>query len=151
MAGRRFRVLVVDDFKQWRRWVISTLQKEFAFDIVGQASDGLEAVEKAQQLQPDLIVLDIGLPSQNGIEAARQIGQLGVRSRVLFASENRSWDLVAQALATGALGYLVKSDGAAELLPACMTVIQNGKYISSSLFTEISGSTTNLPMSPLNA
>ena len=70
--------------------------------LVGEVSDGLEAVQKAEKLQPDLIVLDIGLPTFNGIEAARRIQELSPKSRILFLSENRSWDIVEQALRTGA-------------------------------------------------
>ena len=67
------RVLVVEDFERWRRFYCSALQKRPQFEIVGEASDGMEAVFQAQQLQPDLILLDIGLPKLNGIEAACQI------------------------------------------------------------------------------
>ena len=65
------KVLVVDDFEPFRRFVYSTLVKKQEFEIVGEASDGAEAVRPAEELQPDLILLDIGLPVLNGIQAAR--------------------------------------------------------------------------------
>ena len=76
MATSTIRVLVVDDYEPWRRFVCSTLQKRPELQVVGEVSDGLEAVQQAEQLQPDLIVLDIGLPTMNGIEAARRIREV---------------------------------------------------------------------------
>lgn len=133
MRGQCFRILVVDDYKPWRCFATSTLQKRKGLLIVGEATDGLEAVEKAQQLHPDLILLDIGLPKLNGIQAARQIRELAPKSKILFASENRSWDIVEEALRTGALGYLVKSDGGNELLPAAEAAFEGRQFVSASL------------------
>jgi len=84
------RVLVVDDHEPWRRFVTTSLQSDGNFVVLGEASDGLEAVQMVKQLQPDLVLLDIGLPRLNGIEAARQIAQLSPQSKILFVSENRS-------------------------------------------------------------
>jgi len=135
MAVRRqsFRILVVDDYEPWRRFASSTLQKRPGSLIVGEACDGLEAVEKAQQLCPDLILLDVGLPKLNGIQAARQIRELAPKSRILFASEDRSCDIAEAALGTGALGYLVKSDAGNELLPATEAVAQGKQFVSACL------------------
>lgn len=108
--------------------------------VIGEASDGLEAVRLAEQLQPDLMLLDLGLPSINGIEVARRIRHLAPNSKVLFLSENRSGDIVAEALRTGALGYVVKSHAVRELLPAVEAVLQGRQFVSASLgdidFTE---------------
>jgi CheY-like chemotaxis protein len=101
--------------------------------LVGEASDGLEAVQKAEKLQPDLILLDIGLPTLNGIEAARRIRKVSPTSKILFASENRSVDVAEEALSTGADGYVVKSAAASELLPAVEAVLQGKKFVSASL------------------
>lgn len=76
-------------------------------------SDGLEAVQQAERLQPDIILLDIGLPTLNGIEAARRIREVSPTSKILFVSENRSPDIAEEALSTGAGGYVVKSDAEA--------------------------------------
>src|SRR5262249_47733885 len=83
--------------------------------------------------QPDLIVLDIGLPTSNGIEVARRIRDVSPRSRILFVSENRSPDIVEAALSTGAAGYVVKSNAGSELLQAVNTVLEGGWFVSSSL------------------
>ena len=101
--------------------------------FVGEVSDGLEAVQQAQQLQPDLILLDIGLPTLNGIEAARQIRQVSPKSKILCISENRSPDIVEEALGTGARGYVVKWDAGSELLPAVKAVLQGKPFVSASL------------------
>jgi len=127
------RVLTVDDYAPWRRFVSSTLQKQPELQVIGEVSDGLEAVRKAEELQPDLILLDIGLPTLNGIEAARRIRQLSPKPRILFASENRCPAIAREALGTGAGGYVVKSDAATQLLPAVNAVLEGKRFVSASL------------------
>jgi len=124
---------VVDDYEPWRRVVSTTLQKQATLQVIGEAVDGLEAVQKAQQLQPDLSLLDIGLPTLNGIEAARRIQELSPKSKILFLSENRSCDIAEEALRTGAGGYVVKSDAEGELLPAVNAVLGGKRFVSASL------------------
>jgi len=127
------RVLVVDDYKTWRNFLSTALQKEPHLEVVEQVSDGLEAVRQAQELQPDLILLDVGLPKLNGIEAARQIRNLSPASKILFVSENRSPDIIKEVFTTGAGGYVVKSDAGTELLPAVGAVLQGKRFVSRSL------------------
>jgi DNA-binding NarL/FixJ family response regulator len=126
------RVLVVDDTPPWRRTISSIIQKEHGLQVVGEAGDGFEAIQKAQELRPDLILLDIGLPSLNGIEAARRIRERCPNSKVLFLSAQRDWDIVEEALRAGAVGYVVKSDAASELLPAVRAVLQGKQFVSAS-------------------
>lgn len=128
---KKVRVLVVDDYERWRRFAASTLQKTLELEIVGESADGLLAVERAAALQPDLILLDIGLPSQNGIEAALRIRELSPESKIIFVSENRSIEIAREAARAGARGYVVKSNAASELLPAVAAVLE-GRYFSSS-------------------
>jgi DNA-binding NarL/FixJ family response regulator len=127
------RVLVVDDYKSWQDFVCSMIEGEQGFQIVGRASDGLEAVQKASELQPDLILLDIGLPSLNGIEAALRIRQCAPKSRILFVSENRDTDVADAAIAAGAVGNVLKSHAAKELLPVLnalrWSLAQNKPYL----------------------
>jgi len=101
--------------------------------VIGEVSDGLEAVYKAERLKPDLIVLDIGLPSQNGIEAARQIRELSPNSKILFLSQESSADLVEEGLRSGALGYVVKPRAGTELLAAVEAVSQGRQFVSRGL------------------
>ncbi len=127
------RVLVVDDYEPWRRFFSSTLQKERELQVIGEASDGLEAVQKAEELQPDLILLDIGLPTLNGIDAARRIRAVSPASKILFVSENRSVGVAEEALKGGAGGYILKSDAAGELLPALKAVLDGERFVGTSL------------------
>src|SRR5215831_5637757 len=133
MMPKSIRVLVVDDYKPWRRFVCSTLDKRPDLQTICEVSDGLEAVQKAQELQPDLILLDIGLPKLNGIEAARQIRELSPDSKILFVSENRSPDVAAGALSAGGGGYVIKSDAGRDLLRAVHAVLRDEQFVSASL------------------
>jgi CheY-like chemotaxis protein len=113
------------------------------WQIIAEVSDGSEAIQKAEELNPDLILLDIGLPKLNGIEAARQIRQFSPNSRIVFLSQNNDSDIVRAALSTGALGYVHKTDAQSELLPAVDAVLRGKQFVSSSLkgyeFTDTSG------------
>jgi CheY-like chemotaxis protein len=124
---------VVDDHEIWRGFLSTALQKQPELKVIGEVSDGLGAIEKAKELKPDLILLDIGLPSLNGIEAARRIHEVSPTSKILFVSENRSFDIVEKALNTGAGGYVVKSDAGSELLPAIKAVLEGKRFVAASL------------------
>jgi DNA-binding NarL/FixJ family response regulator len=126
------RILVVDDFEPFRRFLCETLQARPELQVVGEASDGLQAVQKAEELQPDLILLDIGLPKLNGIEAAHRISELVPSATILFISQNNDTDLVAAALSNGAKGYVLKQNANRELLPAVATVLQGDHFVSAS-------------------
>ena len=126
------RILVADDFLPWRRFVSSMiLLKEPEWHIVCEVKDGLEAVQKAQELKPDLILMDIGLDRLSGIEAARQIRKITPDVKMLFLSAFDSMEVVEEALSTGASGYLVKFDAASELVEAVEAVCQGRQFVSS--------------------
>jgi DNA-binding NarL/FixJ family response regulator len=127
------RILVVEDFEPFRAFVTSALEQHPDLQIIGESSDGLEAVGKAAELHPDLILLDIGLPSLNGIGAARRIREHSPQSKILFVSGDLSLDIIEQALSTGAAGYLVKSDAGRQLVTAVGAVLKGEHYLSSSL------------------
>ena len=124
------RVLVVDDFEPWRRHVASTLAASSRWQIVGEAADGLDAIEKAANLRPDLILLDVGLPTVNGIEAARRILAHDSNLKILFVSEHQSWEIAEAALCTGARGYICKSDSGRELSPAMDAIIEGRRFVA---------------------
>lgn len=126
------RILVVEDFDPWRRLISSILEKEPHLDIICGVSDGLEAVQKAKELHPDVILLDIGLPKLNGIEAARQIRRSTPKSKILFLSQESSAAVVREALRFGA-GFVVKADAGRELLSAVKAVILGEPFLSSAL------------------
>jgi DNA-binding NarL/FixJ family response regulator len=129
MVSRK-SVMVVDDFEPWRAFVASELQNESEVQVVCEVADGLKAVESSARVQPDLILLDIGIPTLNGIEAARQIRVRAPMSKILFVTQESSIDLVTEALRLGAWGYLVKSDAESELLPAVKALLQGRRYLS---------------------
>ena len=131
--GPPVRALVVEDNEPFRRFVCSSLGELPELQIVCEVSDGLEAVQKAEELQPDLIVLDIGLPSLNGIEAARRIRKLSPNSKILFASQDSAPDVVQEALSLGALGYVLKAHAATDLLAAVEAVLRSEQFVSPTL------------------
>ena len=117
------RVLVVEDFAAFRQFICLTLGNSPDFRVIGEASDGLEALHMAVELRPDLILLDIGLPSLNGIEVARQMRSLVPESKVIFLTIESSADMVQEALSVGARGYVVKTMAESELLTAMEAVL----------------------------
>jgi DNA-binding NarL/FixJ family response regulator len=124
------RILVVDDFEPWRHFVLSMILVKPELQVVGEASDGLDAVQKTLELKPDLVLMDIGLPILNGIEAARQIRKLAPECKIVFLSQESSDEVVQQALDLGAWGYVVKTTAERELLAALETVISGKKFVS---------------------
>ena len=135
------RVLVVDDFEPWRQRICSVLQTRSEFRVVAQVGDGLEAVQTAEKLQPDLIVLDIGLPNLNGLEAAKRILQVAPGAKIIFVTSNRDRDVVRAALSAGAQGYVLKIDAARELLTAVQKVLGGQHFVSSGIQRGNSGET----------
>jgi DNA-binding NarL/FixJ family response regulator len=118
LESTTFRVLVADDFEPVRRLISSTLESTSDVRVICEISDGLEAVRKAAELRPDLILLDIGLPKLNGIDVARQIRELAPDSKILFVTQESSPDVVQEALSAGAHGLFVKTDASSDLLTA---------------------------------
>ena len=127
------RILIVDDFAGFRRFLSSALQQRSGLRIIGEASDGLEAIQLAKELQPDLILLDIGLPKLNGFEVATQIRQLAPRAKLLFVSQQFFPGVVLEALRLGALGYIYKPRAHSDLLPAIEAALRNEQFVSSGL------------------
>ena len=135
-VSRIVRVLVVEDFGLFRRVICSMLRKMPEMQIVGEASDGLEALRNAEELRPDLILLDVGLPKLDGIEAARRIRTLSPESKIIFVSQQSDPDVVREALNLGAQGYVVKTRVASDLLPAVEAVILESSLSASTLQIE---------------
>jgi DNA-binding NarL/FixJ family response regulator len=129
LAEASVRILVVDDFEPWRRFLGSFLRQKPKWQIICEASDGLEAIEKGRELQPDLILLDIGLPILNDIEAAKQIRKVAPVARLLFLSENTHPEVMREALRVGGCGYVVKSDAGGDLVLALEAVIANKQFV----------------------
>jgi DNA-binding NarL/FixJ family response regulator len=132
MRTPSLRALIVEDHEGFRRFLRLALEEMSQFESIGQARDGLEALQKAEELQPDLVLLDLALPSLNGFEVARGIRALCKESRILFVSQESSSDVAQSALRIGAHGYLLKSD-AADLRLAVDTIFQGRTFLSSGL------------------
>ena len=128
----RHRILVVEDFEPFRLFVVSTLQQSAKFQVI-EASDGLEALQKAEEQRPDLVLLDIGLPGLNGIEVARRLRRLAVPPKIVFVSQESSPEVVGEALNLGALGYVNKLRTHSDLLPAIEAALKGRRFVSSGL------------------
>jgi CheY-like chemotaxis protein len=126
------RILVVEDHAQFRHLVCAALQRRAEFQIV-EAVDGLEAVQKAEELQPDLILLDINLPNMHGFEVAKQIRRRAPHARLLFMSQESSADIVRKALSLGAHGYIQKLSAGTDLLSAIDAVLAGQRFVSRSV------------------
>jgi DNA-binding NarL/FixJ family response regulator len=123
------RTLIVEDHSEFRKFLRSTLQEEARCVVISEAVDGLQAVQLAEGLQPDLILLDLSLPKLNGMEAFRRIRKLSPRSKVVILSQDSSPEVVHGALLLGAAGYLLKSD-ASELPLALDAILQGAVFVS---------------------
>jgi DNA-binding NarL/FixJ family response regulator len=132
-SSAAIRILLVDDFEPWRQLVRSMLKPCQQLFMVEEALDGQAAVQRAKERRPDLILLDIGLPTMNGVEAAKRLSQVAPGAKVLFLSQNDDADVVRAAMSNGAQGYVWKTDAGQELLPAIEAVLRGEKFVSSRL------------------
>ena len=124
------RILVVDDYGPWRHFVLSKVKQTSGLEVLGEATDGTEAIARALELKPDLILLDIGLPNRSGLEVARCLGEMLPGTKIIFLTQNHDAELMAHCLSHGGRGYVVKADAGSELLPAIEAVMRGTKYIS---------------------
>lgn len=118
-------ILVVDDSAAWRAQVQKLLQEQPQLRTVGEACDGLQGVRRAAELHPDLVLLDIGMPVLNGLDAAVQIRRVSPRSKIILLTQEHDTDLRSAALAAGAHDYVLKMNAASELLPTIATVLRD--------------------------
>jgi DNA-binding NarL/FixJ family response regulator len=125
----QLKILVVDDEKAVRSALSRLLRTQPGWEIVGEASGGSEAIGKARDLQPDVVILDISMPDMNGLEAAPQIKKAHPATEVLIFTQHESEFLVREAQSAGARGYLLKSD-AHRLVAAVQTVGQHKEYFA---------------------
>ena len=126
------RILVVEDHERFRRFLRASLARRAETEIF-EVSDGPAAIEKAEALQPDVILLDLGLPGLHGLDVARQLPRIAPRSKVLVVSNELDPDVIHEALQVGARGYLHKLRCDADLMPAIDAVLEGRRFVSSHL------------------
>ncbi len=129
-AASSIRVMVVEDYQPFRQLVCSKLEEQPELQVICEVTDGLEAVQKAEALKPDLILLDIGLPTLDGIEAARRILEFVPESKIIFLTMQTSPAFVQEAMRLGAWGYVYKTHVACDLLPVISAVLSGQKFVS---------------------
>ncbi len=125
-----FRILLADDHEIVRRGLCAILSGQPDWEVCGEASDGREAVEKALQLKPDVVVLDIGMPTLNGLEATRQILRANPQIKILILTLYDSDQVVQEVLNAGARGFLLKSDAARDLVAAVEAILRDKMYFT---------------------
>jgi DNA-binding NarL/FixJ family response regulator len=134
------RIMLVDDFSQWRATARSILERIDGCRVVGEAKDAMEAIEKVSLLLPDIVLLDIGMPMLSGIEAAPRIRRASPASNIIFLTQESNSDIRVAALATGARGYVLKSRVITDLEPAIHAAL---RMIPASCLTEGIGAESN--------
>jgi DNA-binding NarL/FixJ family response regulator len=135
LEGSTIRVLVVDDYEPFRRFVCAALSALPFTQVIGEASDGLNAIRKAEELQPDLIVLDIGLPALSGIEVGRRIRKLCPACKILFLSQESAVEVAQETFKLGASAYIVKAHAGSELSAAVEAVYQGRRFVGKGLLS----------------
>ena len=127
---KSLRILVVDDHEIFREQVCALLRSQPGFEVICEAANGLEAVSRGEELQPDVVVLDISMPGLGGIEAAGRIHRVAPKSQIVFLSQHNSESIAETALAAGALAYVTKSSASTDLIPAIEAVSEGKKFVS---------------------
>jgi DNA-binding NarL/FixJ family response regulator len=130
---REVRVLLADDYEPWRRCVVALFLKHPEWRVIEEVCDGLDAVKKTQELNPDLVLLDLSLPKLNGVEAANRIRQTTPATKIVFITAYQDSDAIQTVLRNEAEGYVLKWEINRDLLPALETVLSGGKFVSAQL------------------
>jgi DNA-binding NarL/FixJ family response regulator len=138
-------VLIVDDHPMFREGLRARILRDAEFRVVEEAGTGIEALRKAKELKPDLVVVDISLPDQSGIQLTREIQSLLPQTNIMVVSMHSEIDYVMDALHAGAIGYVVKGSASERLMEGLETVARGGHFLDSSLSAEIAKKLMELP------
>ncbi len=133
----KIRILITDDHTLFRQGIKTLLAAESDIEIVGEASNGAEAVEKVTELRPDIVLMDIGMPGLSSFEATRQIKKARPDTKVLFLTMYDDEDYLVQCMEVGASGYVLKDSPAQQLLAALRDVYRGGSYLSPRMLSQL--------------
>lgn len=142
------RILLVDDHEIMREGMSVLLRKHSDFEVVGQASDGRKALEMTQQLEPDVVIMDIGMPNLNGIDATRQILALNPAIKVLALSTHSDGSIVAKMIKYGACGYMLKESAFSELISGLQTMMNGKTFLCSKIAKVVFSDYVNMITNP---
>jgi DNA-binding NarL/FixJ family response regulator len=127
------KILVVDDSLPWQGFVVRHVETETEFKVIAIAGDGSDAVRKAKELRPDVILMDLCLPDISGVEVTRQIRKLCPHSKILFLSMHDEFEIIQAAFDAGASGYVLKWDSGRDLIPGIRAILLGRQFVSPSL------------------
>jgi DNA-binding NarL/FixJ family response regulator len=131
------KIILADDHKLVRQGMRSLLEAQPGYEVIGEASNGLEALKLMEELSPDIALMDVMMPDLNGIEAAKIAQQRGYKSKLIFLSMHANSTYVVRALQSGAMGYVLKDSDFSEILQAIQNALEGKRYLSSSIASEV--------------
>lgn len=137
LPGKRYRLVIAEDHTILREGLKALLAARAELEVVGEATDGREAVHAAEQLQPDLMLLDLSMPRFNGLEALKEIKRVSSETRVLVLTVHKTEDYVFTALQAGADGYVLKDSSSSELILAVQSVLRGERYLAPAIATTV--------------
>jgi DNA-binding NarL/FixJ family response regulator len=142
------RILLVDDHEIMREGMCALLRKHPEFEVVGQAADGRRALDLTQQLDPDVVVMDIGMPNLNGIDATRQVLTLNPRIKIMALSTHSDGSIVAKMIKSGACGYMLKESAFNELIDGLLTMMSGKTFLCSKISKVVFSAYVNMITNP---
>jgi DNA-binding NarL/FixJ family response regulator len=134
---RPIKIILADDHKLVRQGMRSLLEAHPGLEVIGEASDGQEAIKLMEELCPDIAFMDVMMPNLNGIEAAKIAQQRGLKPKIIFLSMHTNSTYVIRALQSGVMGYVLKDSDFSEILQAIQNVMENKRYLSSAIADEV--------------
>jgi DNA-binding NarL/FixJ family response regulator len=131
------KIILADDHKLVRQGIRSLLEAHSGFEVIGEASNGLEAIKLMEELSPDIAFMDVMMPNLNGIEAAKIAQQRGLKTKLIFLSMHTNSTYVVRALQNGVMAYVLKDSDFSEILQAIQNVLGNKRYLSPAIANEV--------------